>query len=152
MADQQNKNKFTKTPLPKQILQVLIFIYIFSVTFQKLIINDFNVGQYLKPIASIPFLLVFAVDLAAIILIEKISMRKIISHIGQTAENIANQKISTIIFNYIWNGLKQIFKQVIYSMLIILPVMLIFAVIQGILTGNFNTKSTFQIDIIKTNQ
>lgn len=132
----------------KKILQVLVFIYIFSISFKNLKMNNIDLGQYVKPIAAIPFYLVFAIDLISLYLIEKkekkekLNIGEVISQIGHTTENLANQKASSAILAFLWRSFKNFFKQVLFCMLLLIPMMLVFAIIQAILTGRLDTTAT----------
>jgi hypothetical protein len=144
VLDQKTKNIL----LMEKISNGFLFVYILSVSYQRLRINGFDLGQYFRPIASISGLLVFFIVLAVQYVLQNmkensvISSGKVFDDFVNTVSGIAQQK-ATRVFHYIWQSIKVVFINALIASLLLIPIGVIFAFIQGFLTGKFESFTTY---------
>ena len=146
---QEQKNALKVFTIIEKILHIFITIYFLCVIYRKLRINGVDIGTYLMPISSIPFLLIFLVTLFIQYILQnlktntRITKEKIETDLIKTVATTMTVNPLEMFLKYLWNSIKTILKQIMISLLLIIPIMLVFSIIQLILTGKSDVTASY---------
>lgn len=131
---------------------VFCFIYLVSIFYRNLKINGVEYGAYFRPISAIPALAVFGVALAIQYFRQKskedqpVSSESVKKDLVAGMANFATdlmEKPLKVFGRYAWSSVKATFKNFFFFTLLLIPLGVIFAIIQVILTGSANFQASF---------
>jgi uncharacterized membrane protein len=124
-----------------KIVNVMIFLYIASITYHNLKINGVNYGVYLSPIAALPPYPFIIMAFVTHYFLQKqdekaaINVSTMKSDLLQISSELINQNPVKTFQKYLWNSVKIIVKNGLIFFFLMIPIMMVFSIIQMILTG-----------------
>ncbi len=146
------KINYVKFKYFSKAFDVFCFVYIAAVAYRNLKINGVLYGIYLRPIYIIPAWLMFGLAVAVQYLGQQIKddnfvsgkeIRKdFVKALTGFSVNLNNAPLKMFL-GYLWASIKTTFKNMLLFMLLLLPLGLIVAIVQAILTGNADFRADF---------